>query len=43
MYKDNNVMVAADATVICATISIILLLHLQAVLDDDVALFAFAL
>jgi hypothetical protein len=43
MYADNRTINAADATEICATISITLLLHLQAVLDDDDSLFAFAL
>jgi hypothetical protein len=43
MYRDNIVIKVADATVICAMISITLHLRLQAVLYDDVALFVSAL
>jgi hypothetical protein len=43
MYADKKTISAADAIVICAMISITLLLHLLAVLGDDVALFASAL
>jgi hypothetical protein len=43
MYADKKTMSAADATVICAMISITLLLHLQAVPGDDGSLFASSL
>jgi hypothetical protein len=43
MYADKKIISAADAIVICAMISITLLLHLLAVLGDDDSLFASAL